>query len=67
MMDTGLTGVQFNHTMLRIKDPNVSLPFYTDVSEDRVRILIEKPLRSVCSDPGHDPTSWCVHRWTYDS
>jgi hypothetical protein len=24
--------LQFNHTMLRIKDPNVSIPFYTDVS-----------------------------------
>jgi len=63
-------GYRFNrgpHTMLRIKDPKVSLPFYTDVSEEHVRIPIEKPLRSVCSDPGHDPTSWCVHRWTYDS
>jgi catechol 2,3-dioxygenase-like lactoylglutathione lyase family enzyme len=24
--------MQFNHTMLRIKDPSVSIPFYTDAS-----------------------------------
>ncbi|KAI9455195.1 glyoxalase I [Russula earlei] len=24
-------GYRFNHTMLRIKDPNISIPFYTDI------------------------------------